>query len=74
MKKKNKFRDYSKDPPIIPWPKGRGLGTNDERIVINGTPVIYDHKKKEIILARGIEPERLNNICAYLVAEGFIDK
>ena len=46
---------------------------HDERIVICGIPIIFDHKEKQILLNSNIEPEQLNRVCAYLVAEGFMD-
>lgn len=46
----------------------------DERIVIGGIPIIFDHQKQEIIVNSTIKEWQLNNICDYLVKEGYIDK
>ena len=46
----------------------------DERIVIGGIPIIFDHQRQEIIVNSTIKEWQLNNICDYLVKEGYIDK
>jgi hypothetical protein len=46
----------------------------DERIEIGGIPIIFDHQKQEIILNSEIEDWQLENVCDYLVQEGYIDK
>ena len=46
----------------------------DERIVIGGIPIIFDHQQQEIIVNSTIKKWQLNNICDYLVKEGYIDK
>ena len=45
-----------------------------ERIVIGGIPIIFDHQRQEIILNSNIEDWQLENVCDYLVQEGYIDK
>ena len=50
------------------------LCRGDERIVINGVPVIFDHQRQEVILNSNIKEWQLNNVCDYLVQEGWINK
>jgi len=42
--------------------------------VINGVPVIFDHQRQEVILNSNIKEWQLNNVCDYLVQEGWINK
>jgi hypothetical protein len=67
MKKKYKLLKLH---PNYYTPACRG----DERIVIGGIPIVLDHQNQEIIVNSNIKKWQLNNICDYLVKEGYIDK
>ena len=65
MRKKYKLRKW----------KSTGMSPmGDERMVIGGVPIIFDHQRQEIILNKNIKQWQFDYVCDYLVEEGYIDK